>query len=107
MITQLTEVAKLAGDFITCNRRGFTECDEDGGTGVAESLVPKSGRSGEVGVRGSGGSGRGQDVKVADTIAVCDHAPRSEVLDRKTRSVKFYGAMIVKRKLSNIKKIMN
>ena len=49
---------------------------EDGGTGVAESLVPKSGRSNEVGVRGSGGGGRGQDVEVTDTIPACDHAPR-------------------------------
>ena len=42
---------------------------EDGGTGVAESLVPKSGRSNEVGVRGSGGGDRGQGVEATATIA--------------------------------------
>ena len=107
MFTELTGVAKRAGDFITCNRRGFIECVKDGGTGVAESLVPKSGRSDEVGVRSSGGGGWGQGVEVAVTIAACDHAPRPEVLDRKTQSIKFYGAIIVTRKLSNRKKVMN
>ena len=107
MFTELTGVAKCAGDFITCNRRGFIECVEDGGTEVAESLAPKSGRSDEVGVRDSGGGGRGQGVEIADTIAACDHAPRPEVLDRKAQSVKFYGAMIIRRKLSNRKKVMN
>ena len=100
-------MAKRAGDFITCNRRGFIECVEDGGTRVTESLVPKSGQSDEVGVRDSDGGGRDQGVEVADTIATCDHAPRPEVLDKKAQSVKFYGAMIVTRKLSNRKKVMN
>ena len=69
--------------------------------------MPKSGRSDEVDVRSSGGGGRGQGVEVTDTIVACDHMPHPEVLDRKTQSVKFYGAMIVTSKLSNRKKVMN
>ena len=80
MFTELTGVAKRVGDFITCNRRGNGRrtCLQ------AESLVPKSGRSDEVGVSSSGGGGRGQGVEAVVTIAVCDHVPRPEVLDRKT-----------------------
>ena len=55
----------------------------------------------------SSGSFKGEGVEITQTNAVCDHAPRPQVLDTKTERVKFYSAIVVTCELANKKKIAN
>jgi hypothetical protein len=66
--------------------------------GMTKTVMPEVGGDGEVGVWRGGCSGDG--VKVANTIAAKHHASGRDILDRKTKSIKF-DRTIVSSELTN------
>ena len=72
---------------------------EAGGARMTKMVMLEVGGDGEAGVWRGGCSGDG--VKVASTIAAKHHASGRDILDRKTKSVKFYRAVVVPSKLTD------
>ena len=59
---------------------------------MTKTMMPEVGGDGEAGVWRGGCSG--DAVKVASTIVAKHHASGRDILDRKTKSVKFYRAVV-------------
>jgi hypothetical protein len=72
---------------------------DGGGAGMTKTVMPEVGGDGEAGVWSRTCSGDG--VKVASTIAAKHHAPGWDILDRKTKSVKFDRTVVAPSELTN------
>ena len=72
---------------------------EAGGARMTKTVMPEVGGGGNVGVW-SGRCSR-EGVKITSTIAAKHHASGRDILDRKTKSVKFYRAVVVPSKLTD------
>ena len=72
---------------------------EAGGARMTKTVMPEVGGDGEVGVRSGRCSGDG--LKIASTIAAKHHASGQDILDRKTKSVKFNRTVVVPNELTN------
>ena len=72
---------------------------EAGRAGMTKMVMLEVGGDGEAGVWSGRCSGDG--VKVASTIAVKHHAPGQDILDRKTKSVKFDRTVVAPSELTN------
>ena len=70
-----------------------------GGAGMTKTVILEVGGDGNAGVW-SGRRSR-ECVKIASTIAAKHHASGRDILDRKTKSVKFYRAVVVPSKLTD------
>jgi hypothetical protein len=70
-------------------------------------LMPNGGGDGNVGRSGAGWCGRWECVKISATIAAKHHASRPRILDKKAKSVKFDGAIIVTGELTDREKIVH
>ena len=66
---------------------------------MTKTVMPEVGGDGDAGVW-SGRCSR-DGVKITSTIAAKHHAPSRDILDRKTKSVKFDRAIIVPSELTN------
>jgi hypothetical protein len=85
--------------FITTYGLVMVKNDNGGGAGMTKMVMPEVGGDGGAGMRSGRCSGDG--VKVASTIAAKHHAPGQDILDRKTKSVKFDRTVVVPSKLTN------
>ena len=74
---------------------------------MTETMMPSGGRDGEAGVWSSGGGGCWESVEVAVTIAAKHLASGLDILNRETKSVKFFGTIVVSCKLINGYQIMD
>ena len=72
---------------------------------MTETEMPQTGGDGETGVGCCRAGGWSYGVKIAGAIAAKNHASGRKILDRKTKSVKLYGTVIVLSKLTNINQI--
>ena len=68
---------------------------------MTEMMMPSGGRDGEAGVWSSGGGGCWEGVEVTITIAAKHLASGLDILNRETKSAKFYGTVVITGKLSN------
>ena len=84
----------------------LAERGDGGWSRMAETLMPQRSGSSEKGV-GSGWCCSSDGVQVSITIAAKNHAPRPEVLHRKTKGIKFDRTTIVAGELTNGKEIAN
>ena len=74
---------------------------------MTKMKMPQTGGDGKVGVgRCKAGCWR-HGVKIVGAIAAKNHVSSRKVLDKKTKSVKLYGAVIVLSKLTNKNQITN
>ena len=64
---------------------------------MTKTVMPEVGGDGDAGVWSGRCSGDG--VKIASTIAAKHHASGRDILNRKTKSIKFYRAVVVPSKL--------
>ena len=69
--------------------------------------MPQGGGDGEGCERRGGAGGRREGVEVASTIAAKHHASTRNILDRKTKSVKLNGTVVVTSKLTHGKEVTN
>jgi hypothetical protein len=83
----------------------MTKDVDGGGAGMTKTVMPEVGGDGDVGVR-SGRCSR-DGVKVASTIAAKHHAPGQDILDRKTKSVKFDRTIVVPSELANREQLVH
>jgi hypothetical protein len=72
---------------------------EAGGARMTNTVMPEVDGDGEADVWRGGCSGDG--VKVGSTIAVKHHASGRDILNRKTKSVKFDRIVVVPSELTN------
>ena len=72
---------------------------EAGGARMTKMVMLEVGGDGEAGVWRGGCSG--DAVKVASTIAAKHHASGRDILDRKTKSVKFDRTVVISSELTN------
>jgi hypothetical protein len=72
---------------------------EASGAGMTKTVMPEVGGDGKASVWRGGCNGDG--VKVASTIAVNHHASGRDILNRKTKSVKFDRTIVVPSELTN------
>ena len=70
-----------------------------GRAGMTKTVMPEVGGDGNVGMWGGRCSREG--VKITSTIAAKHHVSGRDILDRKTKSVKFYRAVVVPSKLTD------
>ena len=70
-----------------------------GGAGMTKTVMPEVGGDSNAGVW-SGRCGR-EGVKITSTIAAKHHASGRDILDRKTKSVKFDRTVVVPSELTN------
>lgn len=70
---------------------------------MAESVVPECRGDGEGGEWCGGAGGGWYGVEVARAIAAKHHAPTRDILNRKTRGVKFNRTIVVTSKLMHRK----
>jgi len=68
---------------------------------MTETEMPQTGGDGETGVGCCRAGGWRNGVKIAGAIAAKNLASGRKILDRKTKSVKLYGAVIILSKLTN------
>ena len=73
---------------------------------MTKTLMPQGSRDSKEGV-GSSWRYSNDGVEVAITIVAKNHAPRPEVLHRKTKGIKFYRAAVVTGELTNRQEIAN
>ena len=73
-------------------------------TKMPETTMPQV-RRGDSGEAMCGG--RTERVELAGAIAPSDHVPSAEILQRKTKRVKFYGAGVISGKLTDRDKILD
>ena len=99
MFAKLTRMTCSMFYFITFDRRTVAKDVDGGRVGMTKTVMPEVGGDGEAGVWG-GGCSR-DAVKVASTIAAKYHAPGRDILDRKTKSVKFDRTIVVPSELMN------
>jgi hypothetical protein len=99
-------VTKGLGYFITSDKGIIPKGVDDGGSRMTEASMPDGGGDGECGERRPGSGGR-ESVEVAGTIATKHHASTRNILNRKTKSVKFNRTVIVTSKLTYGKKVAN
>ena len=66
---------------------------------MIKTVMPEVGGDGEAGVWSGRCSGDG--VKVANAIAAKHHAPGRDILDRKTKSIKFDRTIVISSELTN------
>jgi hypothetical protein len=70
--------------------------------------MPQAGGCGKAGMGGTAAAGCWRDrVHITGTIAAKNHTPGRDILNRKTKSVNLYSAMIVLSKLTNRNQITN
>jgi hypothetical protein len=72
---------------------------EAGGARMTKTVMPEVGGDGKAGMWRGGCSGDG--VNIASTIAVKHHASGQDILNRKTKSVKFDRIVVVPSELTN------
>jgi hypothetical protein len=85
--------------FVTTDGRTMTKDVDSGGAGMTKTVMPEVGGDGDASVR-SGRCSR-DCVKVASAIAAKHHAPGRDILDRKTKRVKFDRTIVVPSELAN------
>ena len=85
--------------FITTDGRTIAKNVDGGRAGMTKTVMPEVGGDGNAGVWSGRRSREG--VKITSTIAAKHHASGQDILDRKTKSVKFYGAVVVPSKLTD------
>ena len=83
--------------FITTDRCTMTKNIYSGGAGMTKTVMLEVGGDGDASVWSRRCSGDG--VKITSTIAAKHHTSGRDILDRKTKSVKFYRAVVVPSKL--------
>jgi hypothetical protein len=83
----------------------MTKDVDGGGAGMTKTVMPEVGGDGDAGVRSGKCSGDG--VKVASTIAAKHHAPGRDILDKKTKSVKFDRTIVVPSELANREQVVH
>ena len=99
MFAKLTRMTQQLLYFITVDGRITTKNVDGGGAGMTKTVMPEVGGDGEAGVWRGGCSG--DVVKVASTIAAKHHASGRDILNRKTKSVKFDRTVVVPSELMN------
>jgi len=85
--------------FITANGRITTKNVDGGGAGMTKTVMPEVGGDGNASVWSRRCSREG--VKITSTIAAKHHASGQDILDRKTKSVKFYRTVVISSKLTD------
>ena len=102
MMTQLTSMTNRGIYFIKLYRMNTPEFVEDSRTGMTQTSVPQRSRGdcGDVGMKVGVVGGWGYGLEIARAIAANDHASRPEVLNRKTKRVKFDRTCIISSKLT-------
>ena len=85
--------------FITGDGRITTKDVNGGRAGMTKTVMPEVDGDSDVGVW-SGRCSR-EGVKITSTIAAKHHASGRDILDRKTKRVKFYRAVVVPSKLTD------
>ena len=68
---------------------------------MTEMEMPQTGGDGETGVGCCRAGGWRNGVKIAGAIAAKNLASGRKILDRETKNVKLYGAVIILSKLTN------
>ena len=66
---------------------------------MTKTVMPEVGGDGDAGVWSGRCSGDG--VKIASTIVAKHHAPGWDILDRKTKSIKFDRTVVISSELMN------
>jgi hypothetical protein len=109
MFSKLAGVTHAVINLITLFGAGALECVEDSSVKMTKAGVPNRCRShtGDEGLVWCGDRGRWDGVEIARAIAVNDHAPGLEVLNKKANGVKFNRNGIIMSKLTNINKVLN
>jgi hypothetical protein len=80
--------------------------DVDGGrAGMTKTVMAEVGGDGDAGIRNGRCSGDG--VKVTNTNAAKHHMPGWDILDRKTKSIKFDRTIVVPSELANIEQVVH
>jgi len=74
---------------------------------MTETEMPQTGGDGETGVGCCRAGGWRNGVKIAGAIAMKNLVSGRKILDRETKSVKLYGAVIIFSKLTNGNQITN
>jgi len=74
---------------------------------MTETEIPQTGGDGETDVGCCRAGGWRNGVKIAGAIAAKNLASGRKILDRETKSVKLYGAVIIFSKLTNGNQITN
>ena len=103
MFAKLTRMTELVLYFITADGRIATKNVDGGRAGMSKAVMPEIGGDGDVGVWSGRRSREG--VKIASAIAAKHHASGLDILDRKTKSVKFYRAVVVPSELTDRQQI--
>ena len=70
-----------------------------GGPGMTKTLMPETGGDGDAGMRSCWDGGDG--VQAVGAIAAKNHATSRDILNRKTKGVKFNNAVVVFCELAN------
>ena len=103
MFAKLTRMTQQLLYFITGDGRITTKNVNGGGAGITKTVMSEVGGDGNAGVW-SGRRNR-EGVKVTITIAAKYHASGRDILDRKTKNIKFYRAVVVPSKLTDRQEI--
>jgi len=77
----------------------MTKNINSGGAGMTKTVMPEVGGDGDAGVW-SGRCSR-DGVKITSTIVAKHHAPGRDILDRKTKSIKFDRTVVISSELMN------
>jgi len=85
--------------FITTDGLIMAKNVNGGGAGMTKTVMSEVGGDGNVGVWSGRCSMEG--VKITNTIAAKHHASGRDILDRKTKSIKFYRVVVVPSKLKD------
>jgi hypothetical protein len=76
-----------------------------GGARMTKTVMPEVGGDGDASMWSGRCSGDG--VKIASTIAAKHHAPGQDILDRKTKSVKFDRTVVISSELTNSEQVVH
>ena len=99
MFLKLARMTDSVWYLITMNQLIIPKDVDGGGARMAQTVMPKVGGDGEVGLWCWWGGGEG--VEVASTIAAKHHAAGQDILHRKTQCIKFNGIIVIPSKLAN------
>ena len=99
MFAKLTRMTWRMPYFITTDGCTMAKDVNGGGARMTKTVMSEVGGDGEVGVRSGRCSGDG--VKIASTIGAKHHAPGRDILDRKSKSVKFDKTVVISSELMN------
>ena len=99
MFAKLTRMTQQVLYFITGDGRITMKNVNGGGAGMTKTVMPEVGGDGNAGMWSGRRSREG--VNITNTIAAKHHASGRDILDRKTKRVKFYRAVVVPSKLTD------